>query len=161
MLPGKVVGDLRAGLKGRVIAPDDPGYDEARTVFYGGIDRRPAAIAMVADAADVARVVAVTRETGLELAVRGGGHSFAGHSVSDGGIVLDLRGMRALDLDAERRAAWAEAGLQPACTRATPERMSTSWARRAKRGSARPIRGRPGIAWSPSSAATTRLTSSG
>ena len=80
----------RADLNGRVIAPDDAGYDEARTVFYGGIDRRPAAIVRAADAADVARVVALARETGLELAIRSGGHSIAGHSATEGGIVLDL-----------------------------------------------------------------------
>src|SRR5574342_1287369 len=73
--------DLRATLKGRVIAPDDAGYDEARTVFYGGIDRRPAVIIRVEDATDVSRVVSLARETGLELAIRGGGHSVAGHSV--------------------------------------------------------------------------------
>ncbi len=87
---------LRAALNGRVIAPDDAGYDKARTVFYGGIDRRPAVIVRVADATDVARVISLARETGLELAVRSGGHSVAGHSVSDGGIVLDLSAMRAL-----------------------------------------------------------------
>jgi FAD/FMN-containing dehydrogenase len=103
--------DLRAAIKGRVIAPDDAGYDAARAVFIGGIDRRPAAIVRVADAADVARLVSLARETGLELAVRSGGHSGAGHSVSEGGIVLDLADMRALDIDAERRTAWAETGL--------------------------------------------------
>jgi len=102
---------LRAALTGRVIAPGDAGYDESRTVFYGGIDRRPAVIARVADASDVSHVVSVARETGLELAVRSGGHSLAGHSVSDGGIVLDLLDMRALDIDAEGRTAWAETGL--------------------------------------------------
>ena len=95
------IAPLRAALKGRVIAPDDAGYDAARTVFYGGIDRRPAVIVRAADAADVARVVSLARETGLELAVRSGGHSIAGHSVSDGGIVLDLADMRALEIDAE------------------------------------------------------------
>ena len=98
-------------LDGRVIAPGDPGYDEARTIFYGGIDRRPAAIVRVAHAGDVARVIALARESGLELAVRSGGHSTAGHSVTDGGIVLDLREMRKLEIDAERRTAWAETGL--------------------------------------------------
>jgi FAD/FMN-containing dehydrogenase len=102
---------LRAALNGRVIAPGDPGYDQARTVFVGGFDKRPAVIVRAADAADVARVVALARETGLELAVRSGGHSGAGHSTTEGGIVLDLHDMKALDIDADRRTAWAEAGL--------------------------------------------------
>lgn len=106
-----IISELRAALSGRVIAPDDAGYDAARTVFYGGIDRRPALIARVANAADVARVITHARATGLELAVRSGGHSVAGHSVSDGGIVLDLADMKALAIDPERRTAWAEAGL--------------------------------------------------
>jgi FAD/FMN-containing dehydrogenase len=102
---------LRAQLKGAVVAPDDPGYDKARTVFHGAVDRRPAAIARVADATDVSRVVSLARETGLELAVRSGGHSGAGHGVSDGGIVLDLSDMRALEIDPQSRTAWAETGL--------------------------------------------------
>jgi len=102
---------LRTDVRGRVIGPDDPGYDEARTPFYGGIDRRPAVIVRVADDADVARVIAIARETGLELAVRSGGHSIPGYSVSDGGIVLDLADMRAIDIDADGRTAWAETGL--------------------------------------------------
>jgi hypothetical protein len=102
---------LRADLKGRVIAPADPGYDEARTVFYGGFDRRPLVIVRVADAGDVSRVVSLARETGRELAIRSGGHSLVGHSVSDGGIVVDLSEMKAIEIDAERRTAWAETGL--------------------------------------------------
>jgi FAD/FMN-containing dehydrogenase len=102
---------LRGDLHGRVIAPDDAGYDEARTVFYGGIDRRPAVIVRAADASDVSQVVSLARETGHELAVRSGGHSLAGHSVSEGGIVLDLSDMKVLQIDVEGRTAWAEAGL--------------------------------------------------
>jgi FAD/FMN-containing dehydrogenase len=105
------VSQLRGALNGRVIGPEDDGYDQARTVFYGGFDRRPAVIARVADASDVSLVVSVARETGLELAVRSGGHSVAGHCVSDGGIVLDLSDMKAVDIDAERRTAWAQTGL--------------------------------------------------
>jgi FAD/FMN-containing dehydrogenase len=102
---------LAEDILGSVIVPDDPGYDDARTVFYGGVDRRPALIVRAAGADDVARVIALARESGVELAVRSGGHSVAGHSVSDGGIVLDLSEMRGLEIDAERRVAWAETGL--------------------------------------------------
>ena len=105
------IAHLHATLKGPVIAPGDGGYDAARAVFYGGFDRRPAVIVRPADAADVALVVTLARETGMELAIRSGGHSTAGHSVSHGGIVLDLAGMKALDIDVEGRTAWAEAGL--------------------------------------------------
>lgn len=102
---------LRTILKGRVIAPDDAAYDKARAVFYGGIDRRPAVIVRVAEETDVSRVVSLARGTGLELAVRSGGHSLAGHSTTDGGIVLDLSDMRTLEIDAKRRTAWAQTGL--------------------------------------------------
>ena len=105
---------LRADLDGRVITPDDAGYDEARVVVMGGIDRRPRVIVRVANAADVARVVALARESGQQLAVRSGGHSGAGHSATDGGIVLDLRDLKALDIDVEGRTAWAETGLTAA-----------------------------------------------
>ena len=105
------IAQLRATLNGRVIGPDDPGYDEARTVFYGGIDRYPAAIVRVKDASDVSRVVTLARETGLELAVKSGGHSGAGHSITDGGILLDLAEMKNLEIDVSGRTAWAETGL--------------------------------------------------
>jgi FAD/FMN-containing dehydrogenase len=105
------VPELRAALAGGVIAPGDPRYDEARTPFYGGIDRHPAAIARVANADDVARTVTFARERGIELAVRSGGHSIAGHCVSEGGLVIDLADLSALDLDPEGRTAWAETGV--------------------------------------------------
>ena len=102
---------LRDGLTGRVIVPGDPDYDEARTVLAGGVDKRPAAIVRVADAADVARVVTFARETGAELAVRCGGHSGAGHGTTEGGIVIDLRELKDIDLDVGARRVWAGAGL--------------------------------------------------
>jgi FAD/FMN-containing dehydrogenase len=102
---------LGSHLKGQLIAPDDAGYDEARAVFSGEIDRRPSAIIHVADATDVARVVAWVRDNGYELAIRGGGHSGAGHSSTNGGIVLDLRRMKNLEIDVAGRTAWAESGL--------------------------------------------------
>jgi FAD/FMN-containing dehydrogenase len=93
-----------------VIGPDDPEYDAARTVLYE-TEARPAAIARPADAAEVARVVDVARESGTELAIRSGGHSGAGHGTSDGGIVLDLARLRDLDLDVAGRTVWAGTGL--------------------------------------------------
>jgi FAD/FMN-containing dehydrogenase len=105
---------LHSELSGAVIAPQDPEYDEARKVFYGSIDRRPAAIARPTDAAEVATVVSLAHDSGLELAVRSGGHSLAGHGVSEGGIVVDLSAMKALDIDVKGRTAWAETGLTAA-----------------------------------------------
>jgi FAD/FMN-containing dehydrogenase len=105
------ISKLRTDVGGRVIGPEDPEYDEARTLFYGGIDRRPAAIVRVRDDMDVSRVVSLARETGVELAVRSGGHSIPGHSVTEGGIVIDLADLRALDIDVEGRTVWAQTGL--------------------------------------------------
>jgi FAD/FMN-containing dehydrogenase len=103
--------EFSSKVQGQLIRPKDSAYDDARSVFYGGFDHRPALIVRVKDAADVSRVVALSRESGLELAVRSGGHSVAGHSVSDGGIVLDLSEMKNLELDVEGRTAWAQTGL--------------------------------------------------
>jgi hypothetical protein len=102
---------LRAAVSGRVIAPGDADYDAARTVTSGAIDRRPAVIVKVADVDDVQAVVKLARDTGHELAIRSGGHSAAGHSVSDGGIVLDLSDMKGIEIDVEGKTAWAETGL--------------------------------------------------
>jgi FAD/FMN-containing dehydrogenase len=101
---------LRAAVDGNVIAPDDPGYDEARATLYGG-DLRPAAIVRAANAADVAEVVRLAAATGLELAVRSGGHSGVAHCTTDGGIQLDLVAMKDIDIDVAARTVWAETGL--------------------------------------------------
>ena len=102
---------LAPHLKGRILTPEDPGYDEARTVFDAHVDHRPALIARVAGPDDIARVIADARETGAELAVRGGGHSPAGHGVCDGGIVIDLSALRSFELDSAGHTVWAGAGL--------------------------------------------------
>jgi FAD binding domain/Berberine and berberine like len=99
------------GIAGRVIGRDDVEYDKARTSFYGGFDRRPAAIVRVANADDVSRVISFARETGTEFVVRSGGHGVAGYAQPDGGIVLDLKDMRAMEIDPVGRTAWAETGL--------------------------------------------------
>jgi FAD/FMN-containing dehydrogenase len=106
-----VASALRSGLKGRLVEPGDRDYDEVKTVFYGGSDLKPAAIARVADSDDVAQVVSITRDAGVDLAIRSGGHSVARHSIVDGGIVLDLREMKTIEIDPDRRTAWAQTGL--------------------------------------------------
>ena len=117
------VGALRAQLSGELVAVADPGYDGARKVVLQGVDRRPLAVARVAHAGDVGRVVALAREDGLELAVRGGGHSFAGHGTSDGGIVIDFSEMKRLEIDAAEGTAWVEPGMTAGeYTAATGER---------------------------------------
>ena len=103
---------LRAELDDRLIAPDSPDYETARQIVRGDIDRRPAAIVRPADAAEVARIVSLAGELGLEVAVRSGGHSAAGHSASDGGIVIDLVHLDSLEIDVEGRTAWAGGGLR-------------------------------------------------
>ena len=110
-LDDTAIREFSSRVRGQLIRSDDDGFDEARTVFYGGFDRRPALIVRVKDATDISHVIALARESGLELAVRSGGHSVAGHSTTDGGIVLDLSEMKNLELDIEGRTAWAQTGL--------------------------------------------------
>src|SRR3954447_16364020 len=108
---GLSIPELRAAISGRVVTPDDADYDEVRRVSLGSFDDRPAVIVRVANAADVATAIATARATGMELAVRCGGHSAAGHSTVDGGLVIDVSDMKALDIDVDGRTAWAQAGL--------------------------------------------------
>jgi FAD/FMN-containing dehydrogenase len=105
------IDDLRSRVAGRVATPDDADYDEIRAVFYDARDLRPAAVVRVHDAKDASSVVTFAREHGIELAVRSGGHSGAGHSTTDGGIVIDLRDMTTFDIDVDARTVWADAGL--------------------------------------------------
>ena len=109
--PSDLTSTLGAAVNGRVIGRDDPDYDAARTIVYGGVDPRPAAIVKVADAADVAAVIAIARDTGIPLAVRSGGHSGAGYGSVDDGIVIDVRALDSLEIDPVARTAWAGSGL--------------------------------------------------
>jgi FAD/FMN-containing dehydrogenase len=111
-LDKETIGELSSKVRGQIIRPHDDGYHQARAVFYGGIDRHPALIIRVADATDVSRAIALARESGLELAVRSGGHSVAGHSTTNGGIILDLSEMKGLEIDLERHTAFAHRGRQ-------------------------------------------------
>ncbi|MDR3079992.1 MAG: FAD-binding oxidoreductase, partial [Streptomyces sp.] len=101
---------LRTDLAGEVFAPDDPGYDAARTVCNARIDRRPAVIARCAGPADVVRAVRFARDLDLRIAVRGGGHSVAGMGVNDNGVVVDLRRMRGVTVHPGAAAVRVEGG---------------------------------------------------
>jgi len=101
---------LRRDHAGPVLTPADAGYDEARTLFNAMIDGRPAAIAQCRDVADVQRAIAFGRAHGLELAVRGGGHSVAGQSTVDDGLVIDVRGFREIRVDPAARTVRCGAG---------------------------------------------------
>jgi FAD/FMN-containing dehydrogenase len=121
------IDDLRARLEGELIIPDDPHYDDRRQVFFKGVDKRPLAVARVAGADDVASVVSAAREGGLELAVRSGGHSWAGYGTIDGGLVIDLSRMDGVEMDADGGTAWVETGATASkYTLATAERGRTT-----------------------------------
>lgn len=105
------IDEVRANVKGEIITADHPGYDEARRVKSGRIDRRPLAVVRVAGVDDIRYLVDYARESGIELSVLGGGHSGGGHGVVDDGIALDLGGFDDFDLDVEARTVWAGAGL--------------------------------------------------
>ena len=95
---------LRAGgFTGRLVEPADPGYDGARAGWNGAIDRRPAAVAYAGDAEDVAAAIRAAGVLGLPFTIRAGGHSVAGRSVRDGALCIDLRGLSAIRVDAERQ----------------------------------------------------------
>jgi FAD binding domain/Berberine and berberine like len=96
---------------GTVIGPDDDGYDDARRVHNGMIDRRPALIARCHSVPDVAAALAYARVQGLEVAVRAGGHAAPGFAMSEGGLVIDLSALKAVHVDPVRRIAWVQPGV--------------------------------------------------
>lgn len=102
---------LRGKVRGEVVLPGDPNYEEARKVWNGMIDKHPAAIARPLDEDDVVATVKFARENGMLLAVRGGGHNVAGSGTCDGGLVIDLSQMKIIDIDLQSRVAKAQPGL--------------------------------------------------
>jgi FAD/FMN-containing dehydrogenase len=97
-------------VRGAVLRPDDPGYDDARAIWNGLIDRRPAVIVQPTGAADVVDAVNFAREHGLLLSIKGGGHNVAGNAVNDGGLVIDLSRMTGVHVDPETRTVRAQGG---------------------------------------------------
>lgn len=102
--------DFRAGLRGQVILPGDADYDDGRLVWNGMIDRRPTLIVRCARVTDASRAIRFARDQHLLLAVRGGGHNVTGAGTCDGGLVIDLSPMKAVQVDSERRTARVEPG---------------------------------------------------
>src|SRR3984893_9050349 len=110
ILDGAAVDGFRAGARGLLICPGGPGYDETRKVWNGMIDRRPALIARCAGLADVVAAVRFARSRQLLVSVRGGGHNTPGIAVCEGGLMIDLAGMRSVRVDPARQTARAEGG---------------------------------------------------
>jgi FAD/FMN-containing dehydrogenase len=99
------------GFNGEIVTPGDPSYDTRRRGFNGMFDRRPALIARCTGPADVSAAVRFAREAGVPVSVFGGGHGVTGHAVCEDGVMIDLRPMKALDIDADARTCRAGAGL--------------------------------------------------
>ena len=106
-----LVTDLAAQVSGPVLRPGDAGYDAARAVHNGLIDRRPAVIVRCRKTSDVVAALALARGAGLEVSIRGGGHNVAGRAVTDGGVMVDLAEMKRVDVDPDARTARAEGGV--------------------------------------------------
>src|SRR6187402_858846 len=102
---------LQAAVRGPVILPRDPGYDAARAIWNGAIDRRPGCIVRCEGVADVVAAVRFARERELLVAVRSGGHGVGGHAVCDDGLVIDLSPMKGIRVDPAARTARAQAGV--------------------------------------------------
>src|SRR5919204_2361782 len=105
------VREFREELRGELVLPGDAAYDEARGVWNGMIDRRPAMIARCEGANDVITAIRFARSEGLTVAVRGGGHNVAGNATVDGGLVIDLSPMKGVRVDPEARTVRAQGGL--------------------------------------------------
>jgi FAD/FMN-containing dehydrogenase len=104
------IDNLKGRVKGRLILPGDPGYDEARQIWNAMIDRRPAVIVQCAAAADVPPAISFARDHGLEISIRGAGHNIAGNAVCDNGVMIDFSKMRTVRVDAGKRFAQVEPG---------------------------------------------------
>jgi FAD/FMN-containing dehydrogenase len=103
--------DLAEQVSGAVIGPNDDGYDAARALYNGLIDRRPGLIVRCRTTDDVVAALALVRRAGLEVSVRGGGHNVAGRAVTEGGVMIDLAEMKGITIDPEKRTATAQGGV--------------------------------------------------
>src|SRR6266702_3274005 len=111
VLQASIIDDFKAGLRGTLLCPDDAGYEDARKVWNGMIDRHPAMVVRCTGVADVLTAVRFARAHNLLVAVRGGGHNVAGHATCDGGLVIDLSQMKGIWVDPARRTVRAQGGV--------------------------------------------------
>ena len=109
-LPAETVASFAAGIEGGVLSPDDPAYDEARRVWNATVDRRPALIVRCRSERDVQAAVRFAAAHRILLSVRGGGHHIAGNAVAEGGLMIDLSGLRSVEVDPSTRSARVGAG---------------------------------------------------
>ena len=101
---------FREGFEGSVFEEGQDGYEDARSIFNSMVERRPSMIAQCASVADVKAAIAHAQANDLEIAIRSGGHSVAGASLTDGGLVVDMRNMNAVEVDPQGRTATAAGG---------------------------------------------------
>ncbi|MBE7446679.1 MAG: FAD-binding oxidoreductase [Planctomycetia bacterium] len=109
-IPNETTGKLRSKVKGRIVLPGDPSYDEDREIWNAMIDRRPAVIVQCAEADDVTHAISFARENGLEISIRGAGHNIAGNALCDNGLMIDFSNMKNVRVDAAKRRAYVEPG---------------------------------------------------
>jgi FAD/FMN-containing dehydrogenase len=102
--------NLKSKVKGQIVLPSDPSYDEIRQIWNAMIDRRPALIVRCAEASDVPHAISFARENGLEISIRGAGHNIAGNALCDNGVMIDFSAMRNVRVDAEKKRAYVEPG---------------------------------------------------
>jgi FAD binding domain len=100
------IGNLKRKVKGQIVLPSDPSYDEVRKIWNAMIERRPALIVRCAEASDVPHAITFARENGLEISIRGGGHNIAGNALCDNGVVIDFSTMRNVRVDAGKKRAY-------------------------------------------------------
>jgi len=109
-IPIETIGNLRSKVKGRIVLPGDPGFDEIRKIWNAMIDRRPAVIVQCSEADDVPHAISFARENGLVISIRGGGHNIAGNALCDDCLMIDFSNMKNVCVDAAKRLAYVEPG---------------------------------------------------
>ncbi|AFY75432.1 FAD/FMN-dependent dehydrogenase (plasmid) [Synechococcus sp. PCC 7502] len=109
-IQNETIEKLKTNVKGHVVLPNDPSYNEVREIWNAMIDRKPAVIVQCGEADDVSRAITFARENGLEISVRGGGHNIAGNAVCDRGVMIDLSPMTNVRIDAQKQRAYVEPG---------------------------------------------------